>query len=277
MVISEDLTTFDPNVELMQDKCNLLTINDIVDSLVSPDTGKRLFLDKGSRLINDVEEFPIYENVPVLFPKKCHPFLGESGLDLPLKIYGDPFLQYILFSTIKMKSDINNLPSNDLWAQRHYYRAKEFLKNMRGSVLDVGCDNIHVSQKIFPKEVDYLGLDLMYRNKKDFRIIGMGEFLPFAEGSFDNVTFMTSLDHIFDYHRAIDEATRILKPQGKLYIAALVWHDKAELYHDLVHFHHFREYEIMGALTNFKINNTERYHWKNDKHRHGIYIEAQKS
>lgn len=278
MSISQDLTFLDPQGNESTQVCELMNLEAASQFISSPDTGNSLMMDKERKIFfNESETFPIFDKLPILFPKKCHAFLTENTLEFPLKIYEDPFLQYMLLGYIKQKSDINNLPANDLWAQRHYHRAKVFMQDMTGNVLDVGCDNIKVSQKIFPASVEYLGLDVGYTNKTDFRIIGMGEFLPFKNSSFDNVTFMTSLDHIFDYHRAINEAFRVLKPGGTLYIAALVWQDNADLHHDLVHFHHFREFEILGALQSFELKNIERYNWKQASHRHAIYISAKKN
>jgi ubiquinone/menaquinone biosynthesis C-methylase UbiE len=108
-----------------------------------------------------------------------------------------------------------------------------------------------------------------------FRLIGFGEFLPFRNGSVDNVVFNTSLDHIMDWRRSIGEARRVLKPGGCLTIATLIWTDKADLLADAVHFHHFRDYEIYGALAlNFTIESERRYVYKNSENRHGMYIQA---
>jgi hypothetical protein len=45
---------------------------------------------------------------------------------------------------------------------------------------------------------------------------------------------------------------------------------------DNVHFHHFRQFEIEGALRRFRIGRIKRYGWKNDDHRFGVYLAAMK-
>jgi ubiquinone/menaquinone biosynthesis C-methylase UbiE len=88
----------------------------------------------------------------------------------------------------------------------------------------------------------------------------------------DNVCLLTSLDHVLDHHAALDEAHRVLRPGGRLYLASLVWHERAELYRDHVHFHHFREFELFGALARFVVDTVARYPWKGDTHRTALYL-----
>lgn len=272
MSISSDLTEFNPSTET-GNFANLMSITEATPYIVSPDTGNKLTFHN-QKLINTHESFPLIGNLPILFPKKIHPYLGETCIKLPYDNYRDALLQYTMLHVIKYSYDNNNLSDTDVWYQRHMHRARKFLREARGTVLDIGCDNIQISRKVFPESVTYLGLDQSYKDRSNFRLIGFGEFLPIADQTFDNVSFLTSLDHIFDYQRAIDEAWRILKPNGTLYIATLLWEDKAELFHDHVHFHHFRSYEIFGALSKFSIQSMDKYIWKNDSHRHGVYLTA---
>jgi SAM-dependent methyltransferase len=91
------------------------------------------------------------------------------------------------------------------------------------------------------------------------------------------VVFNTSLDHIFDWRRAIDEARRVLVPGGCLYISTLIWTDRADLVTDAVHFHHFRDYEIFGVLGDWELVDERRYDYKGASHRHGLYLAARKT
>jgi ubiquinone/menaquinone biosynthesis C-methylase UbiE len=109
-----------------------------------------------------------------------------------------------------------------------------------------------------------------------FRVIGFGESLPFGDASFDCVMFNTSLDHILDWRRAIDEARRVLVSGGLLYICTLIWTDRADLVTDAVHFHHFRDYEIFGALKDWEPVDERRYDYKGASHRHGLYFSVRK-
>ena len=82
--------------------------------------------------------------------------------------------------------------------------------------------------------------------------------------------FNTSLDHILDYHTAIEEASRVLKPAGSIVIETNSWLERATLLTDDVHFHHFREFEIIGSLERyFKVSDIVRY--EDVKHRTHLY------
>ena len=132
--------------------------------------------------------------------------------------------------------------------------------------------------KFLPKRCKYIGLD-PYAGQREFRLIGLGECLPINTGTIDAVTFNTSLDHILDYHTAIDEAHRVLKQRGTLIIASYAWVNQATLLTDEVHFHHFRENQIRAALHGlFEITKVKRYEDpKNAEHRYGLYISATKN
>jgi SAM-dependent methyltransferase len=257
-----------------QPHAKILALAEIIPFLASPDSGKPLRLQEDKPgLTDDDHNYPIVDGTPVLYPACISKaFLGRG---LQLKYYDDSELQYFLLSQIKQRGEINAASTN-VHYQRHLFRMKEFLKDCRGTVLDVGCNNVHISASLFNKHCDYIGLDPLHSSKSDFRIIGVGEFLPICDESIDNVVFNTSLDHILDYHQALEEAQRVLKPGGYLFLATLIWTASASLLNDLVHFHHFREYEISGSLNGMHIEQVKHYQYKDDQHRYGLYISASK-
>ena len=78
----------------------------------------------------------------------------------------------------------------------------------------------------------------------------------------------------------LKEAKRVLKKNGSIYISTYIWSDRAELITDLVHFHHFRQYELLSALEelNFsQLSSTIYESPKGDTHRHGLYLKACKA
>lgn len=257
-----------------QPHARILSLAEILPMLASPDSHKPLRIKEDQSGMTDGDHgYPIVGGIPVLYPSVIsEAFLGDG---LQLKYYDDPKLQYFLLSQIKQRGEIN-AASISMPYQRHLFRMKEFLKNCRGTVLDVGCDNVDISASLLDEECCYIGLDPFSSSKSNFRIIGVGEFLPVCDESVDNVIFNTSLDHILDHHQALEEAQRVLKPGGSIYLATLVWTANASLLNDAVHFHHFREYEIMGALNGMHIEQATRYQYKDDQHRHGLFVQATK-
>jgi SAM-dependent methyltransferase len=247
--------------------------------LASPDTLEPLSL-KGNTLFSPSgEQFPLFEKAPLLFPKKIHKFIDNRKINIIDVNTRDAFEQYMYINSIKMYFGANNEDMSSEWYAKHIQRSKDLFCSVRGSVLDIGCDIPEVSKKMFPLEgVDYLGLEPLFEDTSSFKIIGLAENLPVCSNSLDNIVFNTSLDHVFDYHKALSEANRVLKENGRLFLSTLVWNKDSELYNDHHHFHHFKEYEIFGALTflSFEIQKLNRYNWKNNEHRTALYLEAKK-
>lgn len=276
MDVKKDNGTISFN-ELRQKKCStILGLDDVIGFLASPDTGAALQMTScKSKLTDGINDYDIRENLPILMPSKLNKYF-TTHLQVPLQHYQDSFLQYFLLATIKQSGEINAQPTEQA-AQKHFYRMSQFLSDSKGITLDVGCDDPELSSCFFSDSVQYIGLDPFCTRSNPFRIIGVGEYLPFTKESVDNVVFNTSLDHILDWRRAISQAYAVLKKGGSLYIATYIWADKADLIHDSVHFHHFRYYEILGALEelNFIECGSQIYESpKGDVHRHGLYLKA---
>ncbi|WBY00709.1 class I SAM-dependent methyltransferase [Ramlibacter tataouinensis] len=185
-----------------------------------------------------------------------------------------PIEQYCAFGLLK-SSGATNLDYADLWYGRHLHRASKLLSNARGTFLDVGCDDAFLSRGMLADQVQYVGLEPSAGSSEGLRVCGLGEFLPFADQSFDGVGFQTSLDHVFDYQLALAEARRVLRPGGRLYLATLLWTDKAQLYTDTAHFHHFRGAQVEAVLADgFEVEQVDAYVWKGNTHRFGVYMTA---
>lgn len=255
-----------------QPHAKILSFAETIPFLASPDSGKPLQMQEDRQSLTDGDRtYSVVDNGPILYPASISEAFRGKGLEL--KYYEDSRLQYFLLSQIKQRGEINAASTN-VHYQRHLFRMKELLEDCFGTVLDVGCDNVDISAKLFNEECRYIGLDPFSNSKSSFRVVGVGECLPIRDESIDNVVFNTSLDHILDYHQALEEARRVLKPGGCIYISTLIWSANASLLTDSVHFHHFREYEILGALSSMRIGRANRYQYKNDRHRYGLYLSA---
>lgn len=252
---------------------------EILSALASPDSGLPLTVDKASgRLIDRVgNRYPFRGALPLLTPVRLQDYFSDC-LSIPLFAADDAFFQYFLLSSIKQSGTAGaiNASADDIHYQRHLFRMRDFLQSASGLVLDVGCDDPHVGAGLLPPSTKYVGLDPFCRRLEPFRIVGLGEYLPFLDEVVDCVVFNTSLDHILDWRRAVDEALRVLVPGGTLYVCTLVWTERAGLVSDAVHFHHFREYEIFGALSGLEIAQERRYDYKGNTHRSGLYLAVKK-
>lgn len=241
--------------------------------LISPDGGNELnivFKNDAQVLTDGKHDYQIHLGCPILYPNEITSSWRQGVL--PLEYQQSALKQYVLLSQIKQSGEIN-APLASVPARKHQWRYKDFCKNFQGLVLDVGSDKPSHSMQYLPTGCEYIGLD-PYAGQGEFRLIGLGEILPLADGSVDAVTFNTSLDHILDYHTAIDEAHRVLKSAGKIVIATYAWLERGTLLTDSVHFHHFREYEILSALgERFEMEAIKRYEDpKHATHRYGLYV-----
>jgi SAM-dependent methyltransferase len=102
----------------------------------------------------------------------------------------------------------------------------EFAKfcRFRGTILDVGvgpqaCPT-HI-QAAGGDGVSFVGIDpLIGSQPREFEFVqGLGEYLPFRDELFDQVLFVTTLDHLVDPRGALSEARRVSKGDGDI----LVW------------------------------------------------------
>jgi SAM-dependent methyltransferase len=252
---------------------------EVLALLASPDSGQRLSVDSERAELVDEQgnRYPHRPWGPLLVPAALQPYFSDR-LAIPPQAVTNSFMQYFHISAIKQSGEAGatNAPSDDTHYQRHLFRMREFLQSASGVVLDVGCDDPYIGAGLLPPSARYIGLDPFCQQQDKFRVIGFGEYLPFQDATFDGVVFNTTLDHMLDWHQALDEAARILSPGGMLYISTLVWTARATLIPDSVHFHHFRDYEILGALPDFKVTQEWRYDYKGDVHRHGLFLALKK-
>jgi SAM-dependent methyltransferase len=278
MEVKKDSRMISPEVLSQRKHAKLMDIQDVLSMLASPDTGLPLQLSEcQTKLTDGINNYELREDLPILIPSKLHQYF-TNRLQVPFNEYKDNFLQYFLLATIKQSGEINASPNEDA-AQKHFFRMSDFLSDCKGMTLDVGCDDPSLGASLFPESVQYIGLDPFCTRLDPFRIIGLAESLPFKNESLDNVVFNTSLDHIFDWRHALAQAKSVMKKGGTLYISSYIWTDNATIITDAVHFHHFRYYEILGALEelNFCEFGSQIYESpKGDNHRHGLYLKAYK-
>ncbi len=85
-------------------------------------------------------------------------------------------------------------------------------KYQDGLLLDCGSGRRHV---YYPNVVNY---DVVDYDSTD--VIGVGEALPFKDGSFDGVFSLSVLEHVRDPFTCASEIMRVLKPGGQLICCA---------------------------------------------------------
>lgn len=269
IIVDENLFSAETAADMLDlDQCLSLELLRCVES------NKKLFRLPDGNLTDGSNTYNVADGSPILYPLRIQK--AWHGKNLPLKIFTDPLLQYALLSRIKQSGEIN-APTSSIPYRKHQWRFSELCKDLKGLVLDIGCDVPATQSTLLPNTCSYIGLD-PYSGAGSFRIIGLGEILPFASKCFNACLFNTSLDHILDYKTALDEAHRVLAHDGKIMIATYAWIERLTLLTDAVHFHHFTEEEILNYVSRkFKIEKIIRYEDpKHDTHRYGLYVCASK-
>ena len=255
-----DSSEFEPEAHVGS---NLLSLEALLKKqiLVSPDqhTPLKLIKRNGEECLSDGKAFyPLVGESPLLYPSELFDLVINDDKTCDLSQSLSPLKQYYILSKIKQRGEIN-APLSSAPARKIHHRFYSLCKNINGIVLDIGCDQPEYSRKFFPSQCEYVGLD-PFASDNLFRLIGIGEILPIKSSSIDAIAFNTSLDHILDYQTAINESHRSLKKGGHLLISSYAWLYNSTLLTDSVHFHHFREDEILHSLTNkFDIISLVRY------------------
>ena len=110
-------------------------------------------------------------------------------------------------------------------------------RELKGSqrIIDVGC-GIGQFEQVLPS-LNIVGLDISEemleearkRSNKTF-VLGSAESLDFGDSTFDAVFYIATLEFIGDYQKAIQEAYRVTKPNGKLLVMML--NPESEYFHE---------------------------------------------
>jgi SAM-dependent methyltransferase len=97
------------------------------------------------------------------------------------------------------------------------WKLKEWGKDFSGTVVDFGAGSSDSLKKWLPEGVTYIPTDI---NKKEgVLFVDLNKPLPFADDSVDAATLFFSLYIFEDAVQTLKEIRRVLKPNGKLYLA----------------------------------------------------------
>lgn len=161
------------------------------------------------------------------------------------------------------------------------FRAFSEFVGFHGTVLDVG-----VGPQRVPTHIEYtlsqgttarfVGLDpLVGAHPKPFAFVqGMAEYLPFQPGVFNQVLFVTTLDHFVDPRGALAEGRRVLCPGGEIAVwlgekapdapkppVTHDWYESLEVpvgAHDRFHFKRFTQDEFEQYVRDVDLAITDR-------------------
>lgn len=88
---------------------------------------------------------------------------------------------------------------------------------MKGIGLDIGGERAHAISGIERPNLKWIFLNINERYQPN--VVGSAEALPLNAASVDTVLMLELLEHLQDPERALDEAQRVLKPNGRLFLS----------------------------------------------------------
>lgn len=134
----------------------------------------------------------------------------------------ESYADYVDHQKSKLDKGISWLPGYDL-AYRASVRDRIAAHSPPGrSVLCLGA-RIGTEVKAWIDSGYFaLGVDLNPGPENKYVVVGDFHQLQFADGSVD-VVFTNTLDHVYDPERFIGEISRVVKPEGVLWIDDLFW------------------------------------------------------
>jgi SAM-dependent methyltransferase len=113
----------------------------------------------------------------------------------------------------------------------------------KGKVLDIGCGN---------KPSEYIGCDIVQSSQQKADIICDATSIPLPSNDFDTIFSTQTIEHVSEHQKVINEAYRLLKPNGYLILSGpLYW----PLHEEPNDYFRFTKYGFEHILTKagFKI------------------------
>jgi ubiquinone/menaquinone biosynthesis C-methylase UbiE len=137
-----------------------------------------------------------------------------------------------------------------------------------GNTLDIGAGDGLITSLIGAVGIDNNKKAIELAREKGVSVInGSAYNLPFDRGEFYNVLMADTLEHLKDDRKAIEEAKRVLRIEGHLYVVTPPKKDKKNKYH-------YREYtpnELCDLLHHFGFRQYREVYMRKDLNR--MYVE----
>ncbi len=126
---------------------------------------------------------------------------------------------------------------------------KRRASSITGSVLDVGAGHVRRYERFF-KTTEYIGLDTEKHELAD--VVGTADKIPFPDNRFDSIVCTQVLGDVFDFHAALDEFRRVLKPGGTILLTEGFMNELHDEPHDYYRFTKF-SFEKLFAMHGFEV------------------------
>ena len=113
---------------------------------------------------------------------------------------------------------------------------KDAIKNYsKGNVLDIGCGN-KPYEPLFEHCDSYKGCDIAQSSERNVDILCPSTAIPLPNEQFDTVFSTQVLEHVEDHLKMLQEAYRLLKPEGHIILSAPMAWEHHEVPYDFFRF-----------------------------------------
>jgi ubiquinone/menaquinone biosynthesis C-methylase UbiE len=116
----------------------------------------------------------------------------------------------------------------EFWQKVFQVELEYLVRHLEGirDVLSVGCGPAIIEGGLTERGFRVTGLDVSQEAlhgapDRVRAVVARAEDMPFPESSFDAVIYVASLQFIENYRKAIEETTRVLRPEGNLIVMLL--------------------------------------------------------
>lgn len=125
------------------------------------------------------------------------------------------------------ESNLSRLSSIRLKGKDQYYIHLYFLlkdikdalkQHASGYLLDIGCGNKPYEEWYLQYSNKQTGCDIIQSDGNRVDVICPATELAFGDNTFDTAFCTQVLEHVYDHHKVLAEANRVLKPGGKLIV-----------------------------------------------------------
>jgi len=142
------------------------------------------------------------------------------------------------------------IPDNHPWYLHYQPFHEDLLAALKqyagGRLLDIGCGNKPYYPIVSPLISEYVGCDIIQSSDERVDILCPANQIPLPDQTFDTVISTQTIEHVEDHQGLLDEAYRLLKPQGYLIISGpMYW----PLHEEPYDFFRFTKHGLNYLLT----------------------------
>jgi SAM-dependent methyltransferase len=119
-------------------------------------------------------------------------------------------------------SNIETGLNHSLYLHYKFYHEdlfKSFEQFAKGRLIDIGCGNKPYEHILSPYITEYIGCDIAQSDGDRVDVLCPANNIPVDDCSFDTVISTQTIEHVEDPQGLVNEAFRVLKPNGYLIIS----------------------------------------------------------